>query len=68
MKETTEERYLSTHDVAEHFGVSAMTIYRLANDGRLPHIRVGRSFRFRLSEVEAALRSENGETPAAAEG
>jgi excisionase family DNA binding protein len=66
--EETEERYLSTIEVAEHFGVSSMTIYRLANDGKLPHIRVGRVFRFRLSEVERAVREENVVPPVAAEG
>lgn len=63
--EETDERYLSTEEVAEHFSVSAMTIYRLANAGRIPHIRVGRSFRFRLGEVEKALRDEQDPVAAA---
>ena len=42
--------------VAQHFNSSPREIYRLAKAGRIPGYRVGRGWRFKLSECEAALR------------
>lgn len=66
MADDEEERYLSTEEIAEHYSVAAITIYRLANAGRIPYIRVGRTYRFRLSEVDAAFKAETDQAAAEA--
>lgn len=44
---------LTVADLAERWKVSKMTVYRLAHDGKLKHIKIGASFRFRPEDVEA---------------
>ena len=41
--------------VAAELGVSRMTVYRLADRGELPALRVGRSVRFTRADVDAFL-------------
>ncbi|MDP9433099.1 MAG: helix-turn-helix domain-containing protein [Actinomycetota bacterium] len=41
----SEMRFLTVAEVAALMRVSKMTVYRLVHDGRLPAVRVGRSFR-----------------------
>ncbi len=41
----SEMRFLTVAEVAGLMRVSKMTVYRLVHDGRLPAVRVGRSFR-----------------------
>jgi len=41
----SEVRLLTVAEVAAIMRVSRMTVYRMVNDGRLPHVRVGRSVR-----------------------
>ena len=48
-------RWLTATEIAEQLAVSASTIYRLANRDKIPELRVGRSRRFVLADVEAAL-------------
>jgi len=48
-------RWLTAHEVAKALGVSTDTVYRLVAEKRLPHLRVRRSIRFRLVDIEAAL-------------
>jgi excisionase family DNA binding protein len=43
-------------ELAEHLGVGRNTIRRHVEAGRIPFIRVGRQYRFRVSEVVAAYR------------
>lgn len=55
MQETTglgEGKWLKVREVATALRLSNMTIYRLVRDGKLPAIRVGRSYRI----PEAAAR------------
>lgn len=47
---------VSAAEVAARYAVSRRTVYRLAEQGVIPSIRVGRQFRFDLAEVEAALK------------
>lgn len=46
-------------EVAATLGVSKWSVYRWAEAGRIPCIRVGRKMRFVLGEVLAALRSHS---------
>ena len=50
------EHLLTTREVAALARVSTVTVTRLANDGRLPVVRVSeRVLRFHRSDVEALL-------------
>jgi excisionase family DNA binding protein len=46
---------LTARQLAEVLQVTPRTVYSLARQGRIPHLRVGRSLRFRLEQVEEAL-------------
>jgi excisionase family DNA binding protein len=52
MSAQLREGFLTVDEVAVYLRVSGMTVYRLLHQGKLPHIRVGRSFR--ISEGHAA--------------
>lgn len=54
---------LSPADLAEHYGVSKVTIYRLIKKG-LPHLRVGTLYRFDLAETEPWMRDYRTSTRA----
>lgn len=41
--------------MAEHLGVRRERLIAWAREGRVPHYRAGRSYRFRVSEVEGAM-------------
>jgi len=51
-----EERWVGVEDVADHLGVAKDSVYRWIEERRLPAHRVGRLFRFKLSEVDAWVR------------
>jgi len=53
---TTEERWVSVEDVAAHLGVNRDSVYRWIEKKGLPARRVGRLFRFKLSEVDDWVR------------
>jgi excisionase family DNA binding protein len=42
--------------VAKHFKVSLRTVDNWRQWGLLPHVRIGRNVRFKLTEVDAAVR------------
>lgn len=43
--------YQSVPDVAQALGVCDETIRRMARDGRLPCIKVGKKLKFKMAEV-----------------
>jgi excisionase family DNA binding protein len=47
------ERLLTARELADHLGSPVSWIYN--NRNRLPHFRLGREYRFRLSEINAHL-------------
>lgn len=52
-----DRRLVSSDQLAEHLGLSRATVYALLNRG-MPSLKVGRSRRFRLAEVDAWLDGE----------
>lgn len=52
-------RLLTAHEVAEILRVGRATVYRWAEQGRLPAIRVGSTVRFNLADVQQVLRSHS---------
>ena len=54
---------LTSHQVQDLFRVDRSTVYRMAEDGRLPAVKVGRQWRFPSDQVQVLL---GGGSPAAA--
>src|SRR5918995_1710269 len=62
MDEVSVERdLLSAEDVAGYLGVGRVTVYRWCREGRLPCLKVGKSWRIRRAALEDFLRQ--GERP-----
>lgn len=49
--------FLTVPEVAERLRVTAMTIYRWIEDGKLPAVQVARHYRIRASDLEEMLES-----------
>ena len=47
--------WLSTVKTAHRLGITNRTLYRLADEGRVPAYKFGRVLRFRLDEVDAFI-------------
>ena len=50
------ERWVGVEDVAAHLGVAKDSVYRWIEERGLPAHRVGRLFRFKLSEIDEWVR------------
>ena len=46
------ERWLSVEEIATHLGVSKETIYRWVDKNKVPAHKVGRQWKFKVSEVD----------------
>lgn len=51
------ERWLSVDEIAEHLGVGRETIYNWIEKRDMPAHRVGRLWKFQISEVDAWIKS-----------
>lgn len=58
---------LTTRQLQEILHVDRTTIYRMADDGRLPAVRVGSQWRFPRRSIEGWLKSQSGVVVAAEE-
>jgi DNA binding domain, excisionase family len=56
MDRICEQRWVGTSEAAVYLGVSVWTIYRMAKERRIPSGRIGRRLRFRLADLDTALR------------
>ena len=54
---TSDERWLSVEEIADHLGVTKDSIYRWIERRGLPAHRVGKLWKFMRSEVDAWVRS-----------
>lgn len=65
------EPWVTAEQVAEHLGVAKETVYRWSKDKGLPAHRIGRLWKFQLSEVDEWVRasgaSESNDTFSAKE-
>jgi excisionase family DNA binding protein len=59
--QSPHDRLLTTRDVQDMINVDRSTIYRMAEDGRLPAVKVGRQWRFPESRIREWL-GEAGHT------
>lgn len=53
------ERWSSVEEVTEHLGVGRDTIYRWIERKALPAHRIGRLWKFKLSEVDTWVRAQS---------
>ena len=58
--------WCSVAEVAQHLGVARETIYRWINSRGMPAHRVGRFWKFQLSEVDAWVKSGGANASAGA--
>jgi excisionase family DNA binding protein len=58
--QTNGQSLLTARQVQTMFGVDRSTVYRMAEDGRLPAIKIGRQWRFRPEEIERLLVASPG--------
>ncbi|NNB92522.1 helix-turn-helix domain-containing protein [Corallococcus exiguus] len=54
---TTTEPWASVEDVAKHLGVAKDSVYRWIEARKLPAHRIGRLWKFKLSEVDEWVRT-----------
>ena len=54
--------YLTTKQLQEILQVDRTTIYRMADSGRVPAVKVGNQWRFPQDEIDTWLQSQNGGT------
>lgn len=47
------ERWLSVKEIAEHLAVSKESIYGWVKNGSIPAHKIGRFWRFKVSEIDA---------------
>ncbi len=59
------EDILTIKEVAEYLKVTERTLYRLAQEGKIPAFRVGASWRFKRADIDAWI---EGQKPSAARG
>ena len=53
-----DEIFLTTEEVLEYLQVNLRTVYRLIKAGKIPAVRVGRQWRFRIRDIDAWLDSQ----------
>jgi excisionase family DNA binding protein len=51
------EKWIGIKEIAEHLGISVVTIYRWVENGKIPCHRVGKLWKFKPSEVDAWVSS-----------
>lgn len=54
------ERWLSVDEIATHLGVSKVSIYKWVEAGKIPGHKVGRQWKFQVSEVDGWVRLGKG--------
>ena len=60
-----QEPWSSVDDVAQHLGIARDTVYRWIDSKGLPAHRIGRLWKFKLSEVDDWVRSGGAAEPRA---
>lgn len=54
---STTEKWLSVEEIAQHLGISKETIYRWLEKTKIPAHRVGKLWKFQISEVDDWVKS-----------
>jgi len=56
----SSEKWVSTKEVSEYLSTSKTTILFWIANKNFPGVKVGRSYRFKLSEVDAWMKAQGG--------
>ena len=59
---TTNEPWVSVEDVAKHLGVARDSVYRWIESRGLPAHKIGRLWKFKLSQVDAWVEAGGAES------
>jgi len=51
-----EEKFMTLAEVADYLRLNVFTVYRMAEQGRIPAMKAGRLWRFKKSEVDDWMR------------
>lgn len=51
------ERWLNLEEISKHLGMSKDTVRAWIKKGAIPHYKVGRQYKFKISEVDAWIES-----------
>ena len=54
-------KILTTKELAEYLKLTEVTIYKYANEGKIPGFKIGSRWRFDKDKIDDLLNSENGE-------
>lgn len=57
MDKSNAEKWVDTKTVAEYLNINRQTVFAWISQKGLPAVRVGKSWRFKLSEIDSWLRS-----------
>ena len=57
------DRLLTVRELAEYVRVNPFTVYRWVEQNRIPHLRVGRTLRFRLEDIDEFMRERGHKKP-----
>lgn len=60
-KTDKSERWLGLEEIAQHIGISKDTIRAWIKKNAIPHHKIGRQYKFRISEVDAWIESGQSE-------
>lgn len=59
---TTSEPWVSVDDVAKHLGVARDSVYRWIESRGLPAHKIGRLWKFKLSQVDAWVEASGAQS------
>lgn len=51
------DRWLSVQEIAQYLGISKETIYRWVESGKIPAHKIGKQWKFQVSEVNSWIKS-----------
>ena len=54
----SEACIMDVHDVAVYLRLSEAKVYKMANDGRIPALRMGKTWRFKKELIDEWIRRE----------
>jgi excisionase family DNA binding protein len=57
LSENYPEKWVNIEDVAEHLSLSKDTVRNWMKEGRLPQYKVGKMYKFKLSEIDELVRA-----------
>lgn len=53
------KKYFREKELSEYLGVSITSLFRLRQDGKIPYIRIGKSIRYEIKEIENGLKPKD---------